>query len=166
MSESTAEVVRKLRQFLNEVDLLCMATVDDEGHPHAINAYFVCDDALNLYFISHPESAHSVHIRKRPQVAVAAYGSLKMWQQVRGVQLHGQCRELGEDVFDATWRMFIKRFPGHTEIENHARAARFYCISPNWIRWSDNSVHFGYKVELNWPPPDVIDEAGRGKSIV
>ena len=165
-AEPTKQLVEKLRKFLRGISVMSLATVDDEGEPHAINAYFAADEDLNLFFVSHPQSAHSLHVRARPQVAVTVFAPVKMWQQVRGVQIHGECLRIEQDEWDQVWSVFLKKFPHMMTIKQHVSDSQFYRIMPNWIRWTDNSVHFGYKVALEWPLPEAITETGRGASIV
>lgn len=141
-----------LHRFLSEVPTLSLATVDDDGTPHAANVNFVTDDDLNLYFLSSPESAHSRHIARRPQIAATCYADFNDARDIRGVQLRGLCAECDPADFDAHWAHFCAKFPYAADYEFHARAERFYHLRPTWARWIDNRVHFGFKMEMDFPP--------------
>ncbi|MEE9212540.1 MAG: pyridoxamine 5'-phosphate oxidase family protein [Phycisphaeraceae bacterium] len=164
--EPTEQVVQQLRKFLRQINVISVATIDDSGLPHAINAYFAADHQLNLFFVSDTASAHCRHVVNRPRVAVTAFAPVRMWQQVRGVQIHGNCSPIEPGMWDDVWSIYLDKFPQMAEIEQHIRASQFYWVQPTWIRWTDNSVHFGYKVELDWPLPQSVSEHGRGASIV
>ena len=142
---------QRLREILNETATLSLATVDDDGRPHAANVNFVADGELNLLFISDADSAHARHIAARPRIAATAYPPFETPDQIRGVQLRGECRAAGEEEFDACWPQFVAKFPYAAAFEAIARTQRFYRIRPTWLRLIDNRVHFGFKWETTWP---------------
>ncbi len=151
MPDPPPQIVHQLRALFDSVSTLSLATLDAEGRPHAANLYFAPDEALNLYFVSDPRSAHSRHVADRPDVAATLYAPVKMWQQIRGIQLHGTCMPLPDEQWGQAWRIYLKKFPHITEIEDLVRSQRFYRIQPRWFRLIDNTVRFGYKVETPWP---------------
>ncbi len=148
------ELRQTLHRFLSTIDALSLATVDDHGAPYAANLYFAPDERLNLYFVSHPKSAHSRHLAARPRVGATVYEPAVMWQRIRGVQLTGRCRPVPDEQWDAVRAVYGVKFPYVAEVEDLIRAQQFYRIEPDWCRWIDNCVRFGYKVESPWPPPD------------
>ena len=156
------KIVQQLRTFLREISVMSLATVDDQAQAHACNAYFVADDDLNIFFVSDVDSAHATHIRRRPQMAVTVHAPVHRWQDIHGVQIHGNCRSVEPDQWDTVWSIFIAKFPETEELKDYARASQFYQITPTWIRWTDNRGHFGYKVELNWPPDKATKAVPQG----
>lgn len=146
------EIVERLRAFCASASTLGVATVDEDGRPHAANVNFVADDEMNLYFISDPECDHARHIARQPLVAGTAYLPFDRVVQIRGIQLRGRCDVVPDVDFDRVWSMFVRRFPYASEFESRARAERFYRITPSWFRMIDNSVRFGHKWETGWPP--------------
>lgn len=149
MAETSIEQL--LRQYLNEVSTMSLATVDAEGRPHAANVYFAPDDQLNLYFVSDTKSAHSRHIAGDPHIAGTIYAPVKMWQQIKGVQLHGTCEPIDGGEWAMVWKTYLDKFPHIIEVESTVRSQQFYRIRPNWFRYIDNTVKFGHKVETDWP---------------
>lgn len=146
-----SEIVETLRAFCASASTLGLATVDEEGRPHAANVNFAADDALRLYFISDPESAHARQIARQPLVAGTAYLPFVSAAEIRGVQLHGRCEVLATSDFDSAWRLFVERFPYAADMEQRARTERFYRITPCWFRIIDNTIAFGHKREIDWP---------------
>lgn len=135
---------------------MVLATVNRET-PHAVTLFFAHDDELNLYFVSHPKSAHCRHLMQSSAVAATVFSTPEMWQQVRGVQIRGQCNPVSLDDSTAVQELLFAKITGMSEIERHVRMCRFYKITPSRLRWIDNSVRFGHKVELHWPwPPTVV----------
>ena len=150
-SMTASDLQSTLRRFFTEAPTLSLATVDDAGHPHAANVNFTADDDLNLYFLSSPDSAHSRHIARCPQIAATCYAEFTDARDIRGAQLRGLCTATDPADFDAHWARFCAKFPYAAEYEAHARAERFYHIHPTWARWIDNRVHFGFKMEMDCP---------------
>ena len=140
-----------LRRFLGEVSTLSLATVDEAGEPHAANVYFAPDERLDLLFVSDPKSAHCRAVAARPRVAATVYAPVRMWQQIRGVQLHGTCGPIDGGEWAAVWQTYLRKFPHIAEVESMVLAQRFYRIRPTWFRYIDNTVRFGHKVETAWP---------------
>ena len=153
MDEPSPKVVRELAQFLREIDAMTLATVDAEGLPHATTLYFAADADFNFYFASDPESGHCAHIERHGPVALAGHAPIRMWQQVRGVQIWGTAHRVPEANRQQAWAIYRARYPHVDEITEQVRAMAFYCVTPRRVRWIDNSVHFGFKVELDFPLP-------------
>lgn len=141
----------QLASLLKSISTLSLATVDRQGQPHAANLYFAPDEELNLYFVSDPASTHSQHVIERPAVAATLYAPVKMWQQIRGVQLHGRCDKVEFKRWDVVWQIYLRKFPHIVDVQELVRSQQFYRISPQWYRLIDNTVKFGYKVETDWP---------------
>ena len=164
MEEVDANVIANLRRFLREVDIVAVGCVDPQGLPYVANLYVAADEQLRFYFVSDPTAWHSKCIQRVPTISLAGHAPIRMWQQVRGIQVQGECHALPESQRDAAWAIYLDRFPHMQEIAEHIRAMTFYCITPSKIRWIDNSVHFGYQVEMDWPLPDhaQLNEQRRG----
>lgn len=152
MAQATLEQLAG--ELVEACSVMTLATVDEAGLPHAVNLYFAFDDRLALYFVSDPDSLHSKHLAARPQVAVTIYPQVKMWQQIRGVQLHGRASAIDAADWEAVWQRYKLRFPFVVEIEQLVRDQQFYQIRPHWLRCIDNCVHFGFKLEGDWPTGD------------
>ncbi|QNN25179.1 pyridoxamine 5'-phosphate oxidase family protein [Planctomycetales bacterium ZRK34] len=140
-----------LRDFLQRVPTLCLATVDDDHNAHAANLNFVADDDLHIYWVSHPDSAHTRHHLARPRVAIAAYVPFEQPNDIRGLQAHGHVAPIDDKDFKEVFRLFREKFPYAIGFEEHIRNEQFYRFTPTWVRWIDNSINFGFKVESEWP---------------
>ena len=113
-----------LRTFLAAEATLSLATVDERGRPHAANVNFVADDRLDLYWVSSPDSAHSRHLERRPDVAVTCYARFRGPDELRGVQIHGRATPRAAEEFEPNWARFTAKFPYATQFEELVRSGR------------------------------------------
>jgi len=142
---------KTLLAFFQDASTLSLATVDDDGAPHAANVNFVADEDLNLYWVSHPDAAHSRHIAARPHVAITAYVPFDKPSEIRGLQAHGDAAPIAKDEFNRVFELFCQRFTYAVSFERRIREEQFYRMTPTWVRWIDHAVNFGFKVESDWP---------------
>jgi uncharacterized protein YhbP (UPF0306 family) len=152
----TQQLVQQLASFLEQIDAMILATVDSAGLPHATNLYLAADEHFNLYFLSESSSNHVQHLTAQPWVSVAGHAPVRMWQQVRGVQIQGVCQPVPDGEREEAWQVYSQRYPHVAEIDDYVRAMTFYRVEPRHLRWIDNSVHFGYKVDLDFPLPQSL----------
>lgn len=146
-----APFAQKLIYYLEDARTLSLATVSPEGEPYAANINFVYDDQLHLYFISSESSNHSQHIARDPKIAATIYTPFVHPQDIRGIQLKGTCQAIPDEHFETIWKLFEKRMPDAEQFKLIALTQTLYQITPNWIRFIDNTERFGYKEETVWP---------------
>jgi uncharacterized protein YhbP (UPF0306 family) len=150
-----AAIHQEIAAFLTEQQTLSLATVDDSGQVHAANLWYAQDDQGRLYFVSHPQSAHSLNLARNRRVAATIYFATTRAGEIHGVQLRGRCDQLNDPARERDARqLFAARFP-HVLLSpdtlRRLKTERFYCITPQWLRWIDNRRGFGFKVELEVP---------------
>ena len=138
-----------IRQLVDSVSTLALATISSEGHPHAAPVYFVADDDLHLYFFSEKKSAHSQHIAKNPQVAAAIYPETAGWRDIKGLQIRGAARLVESTAeWDSAWARYQVKFPFVAALKMVVSQNQLYVLIPSWIRLVDNSLGFGFKKEF------------------
>ena len=145
------ELKEQLGALLTTVCTLSLSTIDDRRMPHAANLYFAPDNDFNLYFVSDLRSSHSEHVVRESRIAATLYAPVKMWQQIRGIQLRGRCEPIDPGRWSEVWSIYLNKFPHIAEIQDLVRSQQFYQITPDWFRLIDNTIKFGYKVETDWP---------------
>ncbi|NOZ48419.1 MAG: pyridoxamine 5'-phosphate oxidase [Chloroflexi bacterium] len=137
--------------FLDAHNTLSLATVDEDGRPHACALFYVCGPDLTLYFLSDPTTAHAHHLQNGARVAVTVENNNQDWKQIRGLQMHGiafPCSEPDEE--EIARELYQSRFPTVATAEMLAGPlgrARYYKILPTWLRLIDNRKGFGHKEE-------------------
>ncbi|HVY55924.1 MAG TPA: pyridoxamine 5'-phosphate oxidase family protein [Thermodesulfobacteriota bacterium] len=143
----------KVTGLLGTHNTMSLATSRD-GEVYAASLFYA-SDGLTLYFLSNPESAHSVNISLNPQVAVTISKDQSDWKSVRGLQIKGRVLVVPEIETDRARKVFERKYPflaeilGNRELFQRDRGVSFYKLVPETVRLIDNTVHFGYKAELN-----------------
>lgn len=149
--QSPAEsALSKAAAFLKTVRTASLATTDTCSLPHAANIQFFSDDDCCLYFLSSEKSLHARHVAQQHLVAVSVYDHDDRPQMIRGVQMHGRCiavvsqmrREMLLSLYGAKFP--IATDPSFIQIVNRQT---LFEIQPTWVRWIDNRVQFGFKLE-------------------
>ena len=143
--------MERIRELLESISTMTLATTDQQGNPHAASVYFVSVDiegCSHLYFFSAEHSQHSQHIAQNPKTAAAIYPECQGWRDIRGLQLRGETRLVESTTeWDSAWAHYQGKFPFVRAMKKVIAQNRLYVFSPNWIRLLDNSQGFGYKKE-------------------
>jgi uncharacterized protein YhbP (UPF0306 family) len=139
-----------LGAFLASQSTMALATAgDQDGRPQVAPLFFASDEALNLYWVSSPDSRHSANIADWNDVSAAIYALAWDWAGIKGVQIAGNARAVTDDEERRhALRVYSAKFPFVKDqfmdlIENSV----FYVLRPTWLRWLDNERRFGYKQE-------------------
>jgi uncharacterized protein YhbP (UPF0306 family) len=88
-----------VRELISKNRYLSLATTDGSA-PWVAPIEYMCDDQLNLYFLSTIDCLHSRHIEQNSTVAVAIYDSTQpeyspdLTATIRGVQIQASARRL------------------------------------------------------------------------
>lgn len=131
-----------------ELSSLTLATSSPEGEPHAATVYFVYDPHLVFYFLSAPTSQHSRDLAANPKAAITVDAPVPHWQEICGLQMRGSVMEIVTAAQKlAAWARFLVKFPYVKGLESEVLKNRWYAFSPEWVRWTDNRIRFGYKQE-------------------
>ncbi len=153
MNPPHLEFDQQIEVFLATCRTATLATVDDEGRPHAANVQVVHDAGWGLSWISSPRSAHSRYLAARPAAAVTLYSHLDEPELIHGLQLHGQVRpavDLDDSDWPQLWARYTAKYPfvaSAPRMRAAAEGQRFYTFVPSWLRWIDNRRGFGFKIE-------------------
>jgi len=99
-------------EILNDNKLMSVATV--QGTDSYINtAYFAVNSRLDLFFLSSPETQHSLNIAANASVAVSIYDSCQEWDKPKkGLQLFGTCELAKGTDFLQGGALYMQRFSG------------------------------------------------------
>ena len=137
-----------VRAFVESQSTLALATVSADGLPQVAPLFYVSDDNLNLYWLSSETSRHSINLAAQPQVAATIYPDVWQWTDIRGVQVEGRAATVRDlQARAAVLARYRAKFPLPPAFDAQIAASALYMLKPTWIRWLDNSQHFGYKAE-------------------
>jgi uncharacterized protein YhbP (UPF0306 family) len=130
---TAARVRRTMSRILKKNALCAIATVAPNGRAHVNTAYFAYSQALELYFLSHPNSRHCRNLQAHSSMAIAVFDSRQTWGALdRGLQLFGTCREARGVTARAAERIYARRFKpfaswkAELDAENAEWDYRFY----------------------------------------
>ena len=156
---------KQIAAFLATCRTAALATVADDGSPHAANLQYVSDDRLSLYWVSSPGSAHSRHLAARPAAALAIYAHTDDPPNIHGLQLHGHAAALTPNtaVYHHTLKLYLYRFTfvaNDEKLKAAVTAQTFYQFTPTRLRWIDNRRGFGWKHEVDLPDPGMFSSDG------
>lgn len=139
----------KLAGFFAQCVSMTVATTSPHGSPRAADVYFVSDTNLDLYFYSDPGSRHGRNISRDPHVAVTIRSESMDWREIKGVQIQGAAARVDDPAErDKAWQLMCKKFPFYQSFTDVVAHLEIYRVTPQWIRWIDNSQSFGYKEEF------------------
>ena len=82
--------MERVRELLERISTMTLATTDLEGNPNAAPVYFVHDKNWKLYFFSDALSHHNQNLTKNQHAAAAIYPPCEGWQDIQGLQLLGE----------------------------------------------------------------------------
>ncbi|NWG16474.1 MAG: pyridoxamine 5'-phosphate oxidase family protein [Chloroflexi bacterium] len=136
-----------IRAFLEGQSTLALATSNDRGQAEVAPVFYVSDEAFNLYWLSSPDSRHSLNLAARPRAAATIYPAVWDWQDIRGLQIEGEAAVVTE-MRALILARYRAKFVLPAAFEAQINASGLYVLKPDWIRWLDNGVRFGYKTEL------------------
>ena len=92
-------------------DVLCSIATVRGSRAHVNTAYFAFSPALELYFLSAPDSVHCRNLEANPSMAMTVFSTAQTWGKPdRGVQLFGIAREARGHEADVAERWYAKRF--------------------------------------------------------
>jgi uncharacterized protein YhbP (UPF0306 family) len=141
-----------LRDFLARQSTLALATAgDSDGRPQVTPLFFVSDDKFNLYWISDPDSRHSINLTSWNDVAAAVYAQTWDWAGIKGVQIEGDAWAVTDDDGERAHALalYSAKFPFvNQKFADVVANSVIYVLRPRWIRWLDNERRFGYKQEF------------------
>jgi uncharacterized protein YhbP (UPF0306 family) len=149
-----AALKEEIRAFLRSHHVVSLAVLLD-GAAHAACVMYALED-LSLCWTSNPGSRHSAAIERAPRVAATVAPDYADFRFIRGVQIAGRARRLGEAAEAARARELLgERFPFLRETDEMPAAVRaaldrsaFYRLDPDAITLIDNTRGFGDKRTL------------------
>jgi len=92
--------------------LMSVATIKD-GKSYINTAYFCFNDKLDVFFLSSPDSQHSLNVGENDSVALSVYDSHQEWDQnKKGAQLFATCELAHGLTILEGGKLYMQRFSG------------------------------------------------------
>jgi hypothetical protein len=139
-------------QFLGNHNTMSLATSRD-NNPFAASLFYA-NDGFTIYFLSNPNSDHSINFSQNPNVVITINKDYSEWRMIKGLQINGKAYKVSEDELPAAINAYSKKHPFVKSICKDGNSnfsgteVRFFKVVPERIRLIDNQVAFGFKVEI------------------
>ncbi len=105
------KIIQAVQKILEKNTLLTLATMKDLC-PYVNTAYYVADDAWNLYIWTGKKSRHCKNMRKNAHVAVNVFDSKQKWGSLlQGLQMSGKARVVNTKELVHAGIQYMERFP-------------------------------------------------------
>ena len=147
------ETQKAIESLVHGQSTLVLSTVNADGTPHAAPLFYLAGDELEFYWFSSTSSRHSENLIRSRNVAIAIYASTEHWREICGVQMRGAVENITDrKVRRDVTRRYSERFHLGRIFRFALSSSSLYVLRPSWIRYIDNSRHFGYRAEMDLPP--------------
>lgn len=141
-----------VRNLLAETNTLTLATLDEDGRPHAAPLFFAADERPHLFFLSEAASRHARNVAREPIAAAGLYPEVGDWAEIRGLQIRGRVSLVRGRERERAMGLYAGRFPFVAELGDAVQLSEMYRLEPSWIRLIDNRRGFAFKQEWTFPP--------------
>lgn len=124
-----------LATLLGNNKLATLSTISSDGTPQSALVAFAEDNDLNLYFQTRSATRKYANLTNNAKVSIVIGWSL---DSLKTLQYEGNAVEVkgSAEIKD----LFInKESPSTVEYLNHSDA-RFFKVTPTWLRYSDYSI--------------------------
>lgn len=114
---------------------MSLATVD-EGGPWVSDLIYVFDDALNIYWLSLPDTRHSKALLDNPKVAATITISTRSKEPNEALQIAGTAEKIEGDILEMATKHLAKRNypPPEREGQILEKGRSWYKLTPTKIR--------------------------------
>ena len=148
------DIRQVIREFLETQSTLALATVNTAGHPETAPVFYVSDDQFNLYWLSGTQVAHSLNLNAHSQASGSVYPTIWQWTDIVGLQIKGVAQAISDErVREQILLIYLRKFQLPPSFDSLIASSTLYVLRPTWLRWVNNSVQFGYKIELDLTQP-------------
>jgi uncharacterized protein YhbP (UPF0306 family) len=157
-----AELRKIILSYLESHHTLSLATVGDDGLPHAASLFYV-NRGLTIHFVSSPASRHGLNLAQNAQVSATIAEDYDCWRLIKGIQMEGRAKTVGGIWENGRLALsFVKKFPDVADffsapqrlgekIFSKVEGVKFYELLPSRIYFIDNEQGFGNREELLLP---------------
>ncbi|WP_328322574.1 pyridoxamine 5'-phosphate oxidase family protein [Kribbella sp. NBC_00382] len=102
------------RRIIDANHYLTLATADRDGRPWASPVYFTPDGGTDIYWVSRPDSRHSLNLTARPEVAIVIYDSQRPVFTAEAVYLTAHAEQVPDSDLIRCTPTYRSRLPDLT----------------------------------------------------
>jgi uncharacterized protein len=134
--------------FLTAHSTMALATVT-AAIPQVTPVFYVSDDAMNLYWLSSPDSRHGANIAQNGNAAVTIFEPVWQWKDFRGLQIEGVVSLVTDErIREQLLTLYLRKFTRLPDLDSPAAVTTMFVLAPKWLRWIDYGVRLGFKTEV------------------
>ncbi len=136
------ENLERIAAFIRKHHVMTLATVGGDGRPwvaHAFYAWMAVEKSFA--FMNNPATRHGGEMSANPRVAAAIALETRVVGRLQGLQIEGEVRLAEGEVLDAARRVYLRRFPYATVMEQP-----LWILVPALMKFTDNTLGFGKKL--------------------
>jgi uncharacterized protein YhbP (UPF0306 family) len=138
-----------ITDLLRQESTLALATSDEQGEPCIAPLFYLAGPDLSLFWLSSPNSRHSLNLIRTPRAAATVYRHAEQWREICGVQMRGTVTVIEEPSRrKALIKQYCERFQLGTIFHLAIGRSGLYAFRPDFCRYLDNSKRFGYRFEV------------------
>jgi uncharacterized protein YhbP (UPF0306 family) len=140
------DLKQRVIEVLEQSHLMSLGTTDTGG-VWVTDVIFVFDDDLNIYWMSDPESRHSMAIGKTGNAAGTITATTKSGEPNFGIQFTGTAEMIAGARHDLAIKHYTKRGkPDPAETEDVLDGDAWYVLKPTKLRLIDET-NFGFDTQ-------------------
>jgi uncharacterized protein YhbP (UPF0306 family) len=145
-------MLQAVDELLRSQSTMVLSTCDGAGQAHATPLFYLSGAELELYWFSSRTSLHSRNVEVVPEVSAAIHVPTERWQEIRGVLMRGSVERVTNRLRrKEISREYRERFQLGDLFGVAMARSSLYVLRPRWIRYLDNTRHFGFKFETDLP---------------
>ena len=111
---ASAQLLTSVEGILSSTALCSMATTSEAGTVDINAAFFAVGSDLLLYFLSHPNAAHSRNLTHVPAMAMTVFDTHQEWGRPHlGLQLFGNAERVASTRLEQARAFYAARFTGY-----------------------------------------------------
>ncbi|MHB8125787.1 MAG: pyridoxamine 5'-phosphate oxidase family protein [Desulfitobacteriaceae bacterium] len=150
MTEKTQIILN----YLATHNTVILSTYGEDG-PWSTPVFFV-NRGFHIYFLSELTSKHSCNLRENPLIAASITEDYRDFSKIRGIQLRGHAYLVNSlKEMSVVLASFYKKYSAARQILKTpsffkgVSNARWHCIKPEFLKFTDNTIKFGERFEIN-----------------
>jgi general stress protein 26 len=130
-----------LHNFIGKHKLAVLSTVTQDHLPQSAVVGFIVTPDLKLFFDTHSDSRKYKNLSLNPKI------SFVIGWDLQTVQYEGTARKPTETELEKLLTEYFKAFPDGIDRNKNEKNIAYFCVEPNWIRYSDFSDNQEAKIE-------------------
>lgn len=148
------DICEKFIDLVDSENVMTLST-SDSGSNWSTPVFYLYDKP-NFYFLSSKDSKHVTQACLNPNISVSIFKNESSWEGIKGIQMEGvqeKVRKLG--VALKIIKRYLARYPFTKELFNVEQLLKLshkkidlFVFKPTKILYTDNSIEFGFKKEI------------------